>query len=47
MPVSDAVLTQILAQLEAMQIQQQTMQAKVMVSVSLLYDHSNLNYFHS
>ncbi len=35
MPVSDAVLTQILAQLEAMQIQQQTMQAKVMVSVNL------------
>ncbi|KAF8712012.1 hypothetical protein AX14_013162 [Amanita brunnescens Koide BX004] len=29
MPVSDAVLTQILAQLEAMQIQQQTMQAKL------------------
>lgn len=37
MPVSDAVLTQILAQLEAMQIQQQTMQAKVMmISVNLL-----------
>ncbi len=29
MPVSDAVLTQILTQLEALQISQQTLQAKV------------------
>ncbi|KAH9482658.1 hypothetical protein JR316_0004758 [Psilocybe cubensis] len=29
MPVSDAILTQILAQLEAMQVSQQTMQAKL------------------
>lgn len=34
MPVSDAVLTQILAQLETMQVQQQTMQAKVMAAVT-------------
>jgi hypothetical protein len=33
MPVSDAVLTQILAQLEAMQVSQQAMQAKVRSSV--------------
>ena len=33
MPVSDAVLTQILAQLETMQVQQQAMQAKVTASI--------------
>lgn len=31
MPVSDAILTQILAQLDAMQVSQQTMQAKVRI----------------
>lgn len=29
MPVSDAILTQILTQLEALQVSQQTLQAKV------------------
>ncbi|KAF8625613.1 hypothetical protein AX17_006799 [Amanita inopinata Kibby_2008] len=41
MPVSDAVLTQILAQLEAMQIQQQTMQAKL-DAISVTAKHQTL-----
>jgi hypothetical protein len=45
MPASDAILTQILAQLDAMQVAQQTMQAKVNCLTSPLFGTLNTEKF--
>ena len=44
MTVSDAILTQLLAQLNALQVSQQTMQAKVCIELQLRSDFDVLNF---